>query len=70
LHGNTGSFGAAEAQAIIAQADFHRVAKGSEAEHLDFLPLQEAHFQQALHEVVIPVNGFNAAALSWQQLIQ
>jgi hypothetical protein len=70
LHGHTGGFTAAEAQAIIPQADFHRIAEGGKTQHLDFFPFQQAHFQESLNQKIIPLNGSDKSALAWEKLIQ
>ena len=57
-----GGFDAAEAQAVIAQTNFHRVAERGEADDLDFLAFQQAHFHQALDKAVLAVDGRDAAA--------
>src|SRR6266542_2623919 len=46
-------FAAAQTQAVVAQADLHRVAERSEAEHLDLFALEQAHLQKALHNRVV-----------------
>src|SRR5262245_37740702 len=61
--GDAGSFGAPQAQAIIAQADFHRIAQGGKAKHLDLFALEQTHLEEALHESVFAGDGLDGGAL-------
>ena len=48
IDGDPRRFAAAQAQAVIAEADFHGVAKGSETQDFNFFALEHAHLQKAL----------------------
>src|ERR1051326_6601121 len=61
---NAGGFIAAQTQAVIAQTDFHGVAQRGEAEHLDFLVFEQAHFHEPLQHNVIADKAGDAGALS------
>ncbi len=70
LHGNSGSFLPAQTQAVISETDLHGVAEGSEAEHLNLFPFEEAHFHQALHHGILPSNSLYVSALTKLQLVE
>ena len=52
---DAGGFDAAQAQAVIAQAHFHRIAQRREADHFDLLAFEQTHFHEALDKAVLPV---------------
>src|SRR5262245_30486422 len=70
LNKNTGGFAAAEAQAVITQANFHRVAQRRKADDLDCFPFDQAHFQQALHQRTVSLDAHDLGVLPDVQLIQ
>ena len=63
-YGYARCFLAAQAQTEIPQTDLHGVAEGSEAEHFNFLPFQQAHFQKTLDDGVMARHGFNPGSLT------
>ena len=54
---DAGGLDAAQAEAVVAEAHFHRVAERGEADDLDLLAFEQAHFHQALDEAVVAVDG-------------
>jgi hypothetical protein len=70
LDGDAGGFTAAEAEAVVAQADFDGVAEGGEADDLNFLAFKQAHFQEALDQGVAALDGADAGALADAELVQ
>jgi hypothetical protein len=67
---NAGGLAAAEAEPIIAQADFDGIAQGGHADHLDLLVFEQAHLHEPLDEGIVTVDGRDPAALTRTQLIQ
>src|SRR5712691_9936140 len=70
LDGNAGRLALAEAEAIIAQSHFDRVAERSETEYLDLLALHQPHFQQSLSQRVAPLDALDRGPLTDLQLIK
>jgi hypothetical protein len=64
-----GSFLASQAEAIITQKDFHRVAQGGNAQHLDFFTLQDTHLQQPLDKGIASLDRFDPGSLAHVQLV-
>jgi hypothetical protein len=64
VDGNACGFATAEAEAVVTQADFHRVAKRGETKDFDFFAFEQTHFQQALHNAIVAGNGRDGAALA------
>jgi hypothetical protein len=61
---NVGRFLAAEAEAVVAQADFDGVPQWGEANHFDLFPFEQAHFQQALNDGAAALQGDNPGTLT------
>src|SRR5262245_24191198 len=57
--GNACRFPAAQAEAIVAEANVHRITQRREPDHLDLFPLEQAHLQEALHKGIIALDGFD-----------
>jgi hypothetical protein len=70
LHGNTGGFLEAQAQAEISQSNLHGAAKQCEPQHFDFFSFDQAHFQKTLNHGIIAGHGIDAATLAESHLIQ
>jgi hypothetical protein len=69
-YANSGSFTAAQAEAVIAQANFDRVTKRGDVDYVDLLAFQQSHFQEPLNEAVIPADVVDGGLLTNLQLIQ
>src|SRR5262249_38051660 len=67
---DAGRLAAAQAEAIVAQADLHRVAERGEADDLQLFTVEQAHLQEALHESVIASKGLDGGPLAALQLVQ
>jgi hypothetical protein len=65
-----GGFIAAQTQAVITQANLHRVSQRSEADDFNLLVFEYAHFHQALKDEIIPEQAFDAGTLAFLQLIK
>jgi hypothetical protein len=61
---HAGRFASAQAEQIIAQADFERVAQWSQAHDLDFLAFKQPHLHEPLHERILTLEGRDSAALA------
>jgi len=59
---DAGGFNATKTQAVIAQTHLYRIAHRREADYLDFLAFQQAHFHEALDEAVLAVDASDTAA--------
>jgi hypothetical protein len=70
LNSNPCGFAAAEAEAIVAQANLDGIAQGGNRNNLDVFPFEEAHFEQALDEGIVTLERLDATALADAQLIQ
>src|SRR5690349_14948200 len=68
--GDAGGLTAAEAEAVVTQADLHGVAERGEADDLDFLAFEEAHLEEALDEGVLALDGVDAGSLADPQLAE
>ncbi|HZZ79606.1 MAG TPA: hypothetical protein VFE62_13880, partial [Gemmataceae bacterium] len=67
---NAGGFTATQAEAVVAQADFHRVAQRREAEDLDDFVFEQAHFHHALQDDIVAVEAINAGTLALLKFIE
>jgi hypothetical protein len=65
-----GRFTAAQAETIIAEAEFDGIAERGEGNHLDFLAFEQAHFQKTLNDGIIPLNRGDAGTLTKFELVQ
>jgi hypothetical protein len=69
LDGYTGSFSPAQAEAEISQSDLDRITERSNADNLDLFPLEQAHFQKALDEVIVSHESLHARPLPKLNLV-
>jgi hypothetical protein len=67
---DAGRFAAAEAEAVVAQADFQRVAERGHVGDFDLFPFENAHLEQALYEGVVALDRLDSAASADRQLVQ
>jgi hypothetical protein len=67
---DSASFTAAQAEAIIADQEFHRIAERGKADDLNLLPGEESHFQDSLNYCVSAVDCFYHSALARAQLVK
>jgi hypothetical protein len=67
---NSAGFVATETQSIIAQADFHWIAKGGEAKDLNFLSFQKPHLHKPLHQSILSLDFIDASALADLELVE
>src|SRR5262245_2001529 len=65
-----GGLGPAEAEAIILQANLHRVAQGCEADDLDLATFEQTHLVETLNDGVLAVDGLDRRTLACLQLIE
>src|SRR5437762_11671870 len=68
--GHARRFAAAQAEAVVAEADFHRIAERSEAEHFNFFAFEKAHFEKALDDGILALDRVDAGFLPGFQLIE
>ena len=69
-HDDARSLGLAEAEAIVAEADFHRIAQRSEADDFNFLAFEQAHFHDPLDERVVALDRFDPSEFAGKQMIE
>src|SRR3954451_10747927 len=67
---DAGSFVAAEAETVIAEANLHRIAERGEADDLDLLAVEQAHLHEPLHQEVVAFERFDARPLPGFKAIQ
>src|SRR5437868_6947421 len=67
---NAGGLPTTEAEAIIGQADLDGIAQRREADDLDLVAFEQAHFHQPLRQRVVALERFDAAALTGAELIE
>jgi hypothetical protein len=70
IYGDAGCLTTAQAEAIIPEANFHRVAERSEPQHFDWLPFEQTHLQEPLNQDVAAGNGLDTCSLADPQLVQ
>jgi hypothetical protein len=66
----SGRFVATQAQAKIPHANLHRVAEGGKAKHLNFLALEQPHFQEALANGIDTSHTGHLSALTALKLVE
>ncbi len=67
---NTSGFGLAQAEAVVAEADFERIAQRCKANQFDWLAFEQAHFHKALHQTAAAADRRDTAVLSRTQLVE
>jgi hypothetical protein len=55
LHQDARGLAASQTQAAVTQSYLQRISQGCDGDYFDAITLQDAQFQQALGNVVIPV---------------
>jgi hypothetical protein len=67
---DTSRFAAAEAKAVVAQADLHWIAERGEPNNFELFSFKQAHLEQALDDGIGALKGGDTGALPNAQLVQ
>ena len=62
--------GAAQAQPIILKSNLHWIAHRREAEDFDHFAFEQPHFEDALDDRIVAIDGIDAGALAGAELIE
>src|SRR5262249_44135664 len=61
---------AAQAEAVVAQPNFQRIAQRRDADDFHFRAFEEAHLQESLHQCVTAHDRFDGRPLADAQLVE